>query len=145
MEHVTTGSVRQGSLMVRSLRELQDERGARVPVDEAIGRWMQKLMAASTRKVILVFLVDGNGRVRGVHEVAFPCAGARLVREVFRAAIVFDAAQVVLVCCGSRSCHSFEACPETMRLLRSAAAVLGITTVVTTCPDRSHTRRRQPA
>lgn len=142
MDQVTTGGVRQGSLMVRSLRELQDKRGARVPVEQAIGCWTQKLMAAGARKGVLVFLVGGDGRVRGVHEVAFPCASDRLVREAFRAAIVFDAKQVVLVCCGSCRRHSIEACPETMRLLRAAAALLGITTVVTTCPDRSDTRPR---
>lgn len=129
MEQVTTNGVRRGTLMVRSLRELQDHRGDRVPAAAAIERWTRKLLPLNRQDAVLVFLLDKAERVRAVHELAATGAGAQLVRDAFRAAIVFDAARIVLVY-SSRRFHAAETSSETDRLLRRAARLLGMSVAV---------------
>jgi DNA repair protein RadC len=140
MEQGTASAVGRGTLRVRSLRELRDERGDRLSVAAAVHCWTRSLLPAVTMGTgtVLLFLLQED-RVRAVHEVSVLRGGQTLVRQAFRAAIVFGATRIVLA--HHRPCGeaSIRAEAELMRLLRSAGAVVGISVldpVVVEAPER---------
>jgi DNA repair protein RadC len=125
MEQATTRAVGHGTLRVRSLRELRDARGDRLSVATAVQCWTRSLLPAATTDAVLVFLIHED-RVRAVHEVSVSRDGKELVRDTFRAAIVFGATRIVLAHYLTRDVRALAADSDAVRLLRNAGAVVGI-------------------
>lgn len=125
MEQAMSRAVGHGTLRVRSLRELRDARGNRLSVVAAVQCWTRSLLPSTATDAVLIFLLHGE-RVRAVHEVIGLHSGkADLVRDAFRAAIVFGATRIVLAHL-TRAALPSDADSDAVRLLRNAGAVVGI-------------------
>jgi DNA repair protein RadC len=99
MEYASVGSIKKVSLKVRTLRSRALPYGETLSAPEHVARAAHAMLKFEDQEVVLVFFVDGLKRVTAVHEATRGTIDSCVVhaREIYRAAIVFGAAAIVLV------------------------------------------------